>query len=384
MSGWIDPKMNGRIRPFELDDCEAVKDLCDWAWWFKRSPEGWRWLTGGAPGTPHDATAPAGWVCETTDVEVRAFLGNFLQRFDYRGEVFLGASLHTLLVHPDVRGASRDLLRRFAGQQAAFVRYTFNANDRSAPIYRHFDMHPWPQELSRVKYLWRTDWPGVVSERALRWVHGLSSGASRPRGERFETARVWTGVFGPCEPGVTPIPVGDIDERFDRLWDRLRLDCRLLAWRDAATLRWRCSDPDLTREPLLLAYETDGELAGYLFAFFSKGSEVERPALEIIDLIATEAVESVALPAMIRSLLRSARAMGASRVRLPFVSPKLDALLSEFAAARRVYAYDHCHLRWIGPGGPEFLGAWYATPFDGDYSFCLRPPPRIAATRAAA
>lgn len=377
--------MNDRIRPFELRDSAAVKDLCDWAWWFKRSPEGWRWLTAGAPGAPHDATAPAGWVCESASGEVRGFLGNFLQRFDYRGETFLGASLHTLLVHPDVRGASRDLLRRFAGQEAAFVRYTFNANDRSAPIYRHFDMHPWPRELSRVKYLWRTDWPGVVTERALRWVHGLSAdAASRGRGERFETERVWTGGFGRCEPGVTPMPVGGIDARFDRLWDRLRADGRLLAWRDAETLRWRCADPDLTREPLLLAYHEDGELAGYLLAFFSKGSEVERPALEIIDVVATAAVEARAVPALIRSLLGSARGLGAARVRLPFVSPRLDALLGDFAAARRVYGYDHCHLRWIGPGGPDFLDAWYATPFDGDYSFCLRPPPLPAARQAAA
>ena len=81
--------MNDRIRPFELRDSAAVKDLCDWAWWFKRSPEGWRWLTAGAPGAPHDATAPAGWVCESASGEVRGFLGNFLQRFDYRGETFL-------------------------------------------------------------------------------------------------------------------------------------------------------------------------------------------------------------------------------------------------------------------------------------------------------
>lgn len=372
--------MTARVRPFDLGDCDAVKGLCEWAWWYRRSPAGWRWLTDGAPGAGFTEAMPAGWVAETGAGEVRGFLGNFLQRFDYRGDTLIGASLHTLLVHPEVKGASRDFLRRFAAQDAAFVRYTFNANDRSAPIYRHFDMKPWPETLSRVKYIWRTDWPGVVSERALRWVHGFT----RPTGERFGDPRVWTGDIGRCEPGVTPVPLAQIDERFDRLWDRLRQDGRVLAWRDAATLRWRCADPDLTRAPLLLAYETDGRLDGYLLAFFSKGSEVERPALEIIDLIATEASEATAIPALIRTLLGSARGLGAARVRLPFVSPRLDALLGAFQGARRVYDYDHCHLRWGEAATPELRDAWYATPFDGDYSFCLRPPPLMAAHQAAA
>ncbi len=377
--------MIDRVRPFVMADSGAVAALCDWAWWYQRSAAGWRWLTEGQPGAPFSDTMPAGWVCETDGGEVRGFLGNFLQPFDYRGEALVGATLHTLLVHPQVRGASRDLLRRFAGQDAAFVRYTFNANDRSAPIYRHFDMQPWPEALSRVKYVWRTDWTGVVSERALRWMHGLGGdSAARPTIEHFEDGRVWTGVIGQCEPGVADLGAGGIDARFDRLWDRLRADGRLLARRDAATLRWRCADPDLTRTPVILTYEDADGLAGYLMAFFSKGSEVERPALEIIDLIAVQQSEVVAIPAMIRTLLRSARALGAARVRLPFVSPGLEALMAPFRSARRVYPFDHCHLRWSASAPAELASAWYATPFDGDYSFCLRPPPLIAARQAAA
>lgn len=373
--------MTRGVRPFELGDSEAVQRLCDWAWWYPRSHEGWRWLTSGAPGVGDDASAPTGWVYETDADGVLAFLGNFRQRFDYRGDTLVGASLHTLLVDPRVKGASRDLLRRFAAQDSAFVRYTFNANDRSAPIYKHFDMQPWPESLSRVKYAWSADWPAVASERAVRWLHGISG--VRGSGERFTNPRVWTGVITRCEPGVVALPVAEIDERFDVLWARLRQDGRLLAWRDAATLRWRCADPDLTRLPVMLAFQQDGVLAGYLLAFFSKGSEVERPALEIIDLIATAETEAVALPAMLRTLLGSARGLGAARVRLPFVSPRLDALLGGFASARRVYGHDHCHLRWNEDVSPEMRDAWFATPFDGDYSFCLRPPPLLVTERAA-
>lgn len=373
--------MNRGVRPFVLDDSEAVQRLCDWAWWYPRSREGWQWLMSGAPGVGFSDANPAGWVYETRDDGVLAFLGNFLQRFDYKGDTLVGATLHTLLVDPRAKGASRDLLRRFAGQDTTVVRYTFNANDRSAPIYKHFDMQLWPESLSRVKYAWKADWSAVASERALRWFHGLAGG--RGSGERFTDARVWTGAITRCEPGVFALPVTEIDERFDALWTQLRQDGRLLAWRDAETLRWRCSDPDLTRLPVMLGFEQDGVLAGYLLAFFSKGSEVERPALEIIDLIATAEREAVAIPALVRTLLGSARDLGAARVRLPFVSPRLDALLGGFATARRGYGHDHCHVRWNEDAPPELRDAWFATPFDGDYSFCLRPPPLLAAERAA-
>lgn len=375
--------MEFRVRPFELRDGEAINALSDWAWWHPRSLESWRWLAEGAPGVAEADVGPVGWVAEGEN-GVQASVGNFIQRFALGDRVIYAATGHSLLVHPKMRGASRDLLRRFAGQQEPFARYTFNANDKSAPLYKHFAMHAWPQALSAVKYVWRTDWTGVASERALRWFNGLSGhAASRTHGEHFLSQRPWTGHIGWRAPGVFPIKLEAIDERFDDLWARLREDGRMLAFRDAATLRWRCADPDLTCAPVMLGYEADGELAGYLLAFFSKGSEVERPALEIIDLIATRAHEAAAIPALVRTLLQSASALGAARVRLPAVGPEMDRLLAPFASARQVYDHDHCHVRWADGVDEEMKNAWFITPYDGDYSFCLRPPPRPAAVKAA-
>ncbi|MES2034968.1 MAG: N-acetyltransferase [Pseudomonadota bacterium] len=376
--------MDFRVRPFDLKDHKAVNALCDWAWWPSRSLESWAWLTAGTPGLD-SATGPVGWVCED-EHGVEAFLGNFSQRFWQGDETFLGATGHTLLVNPRMRGAGRDLLRRLANQDDRFARYVFNANDRSAPMYQHHAMNPWPEPLASVKYVWRTDWTGVASERALRWFNGLSGhAASRRGGERFNSDRLWSGGLTWLADGVSEIPMSGVDDAFDRLWDRLRQDGRLLASRDAASLRWRCADPDLTRAPLMLGFEADGELAGYLLAFFSKGSEVERPALEIVDLIALRDHEARAVPALVQTLIGSARALGAARVRLPMVNPRMDELLSgPFAVARRTYGHNHCHVRWAPEVEDDLKAAWFATPYDGDYSFCLRPPPRPALVRVAA
>lgn len=370
--------MGFSIRPFELADFDAINALCHWAWWPPRSREGWRWLIGGS-----SPEAPSGWVAER-DGQVGAFVGNFVQRFAHGDQVLIAATGHSLLVHPDMRGASRDLLRRFAGQSGVFACYTFNANDRSAPLYKHFAMYPWPEPTSAVKYVWRTDWTGVASERALRWLNGLTGhAASRAEGERFVSARPWTGDIGWRAPGVIHVRPDEIDDRFDDLWRRLRASGRLLAWRDAASLRWRCADPDLTCAPVLLAHQDGQGIDGYLLAFFSKGSEVERPALEIIDLIAVPDREAAVVSALIRTLLGSARRLGAARVRLQMVSPAMEALLEPFSWARQTYAHDHCHVRWAEDATPELRAAWAPTPLDGDYSFCLRPPPRPAAIAAA-
>ncbi len=371
--------MDFTIRPFELGDHEAVNRLCNWAWWPQRSAEGWRWLAEGPPGALNDGeTGPSGWVCES-EKGVLAFVGNCVQRFAFEDRTFAGATGHTLLVDPRLRGASRDMLRRFVRQPNRFARYTFNANDRSAPLYKHFGMHPWPEGLSAVKYVWRTDWTGVASERALRWFNGLSGhSGSRDGGERFLSDRPWTGSVGWRAPGVRQMALSEIDGRFDRLWAELRGDGRLLAFRDAASLRWRCSDPDLSCPPILLGYEVGGRLAGYLLAFFSKGSEVERPAMEIIDLVALRSVEMTAISALLRTLLLSARRFGAARVRLQTVNPELDQVLAPFALAKRQYRHNHCHIHWGEDTDERMKQAWFATPYDGDYSFCLRPPPKPA------
>jgi GNAT superfamily N-acetyltransferase len=368
--------LNFSLRPFTLDDAPAVNRLCDWAWWPQRSLDGWRWLAEGPPGArDSDDPGPAGWVCERQG-EVVAFIGNFVQRFHHGDQVFRGASGHTFLARPDARGAGRMLLRALAEQQGRFAVYLFNANAVSASHYRHYGLDPWPEPIDRVKYSWWVDLPGVISERVLWKVSGLRGFEGvRGKGERFISDRLRRGEVTRLRPGVRLLNPADIDARFDELWAGLRQDGRLLAARDAASLRWRFEDPDLTRRPLLLGYEVDGVLAGYLLAYFAKQTEIERPSIDIVDIVALASHEAAAAPALVQTLVDNARAHGAVRVRLQTVSPRLDEILAVMPGARRVLTHGHCHARFAPDMDPAAIAAWQATPFDGDYSFCLRPPP---------
>lgn len=359
------------LRPFRLTDTGAVTDLCDWAWWPGRSAEGWRWLMTGPSGSA--LQGPAGWVIER-EGEVVAFVGNFIQHLWWRGARFDIATGHSLLVRPDARGLSRHLLKTFVEQQA-LARYTFNCNALSAPLYGRYGMEPWPGELAGVKFVWRVDPVRVLTERVVWGLEQRRGFAGARAGERFCPARLWDPRPTGWGPGVRQLEAGDIGDAFDRFWASLVEEDRPVATRDAAALRWRFADPDLTRAPLLLGYEADGELAGYLLAFFSKMTQIEFPTLEIVDLVALRGHEGRAIPALVTSLVRGARSLGAARVRLSMVNPRLEPLVSGVAGARRIRAHDHAHVRFAETAPAELRADWYATPFDGDHSFCVRPPP---------
>ena len=130
------------LRHFHLSDAPGVNRLHRAVWWPERSPEGWRWLDENPARQALDA--PSGWVIEDSDGAPAAFLGNFVQRF-WRGDRLLyGATGFSIIVPPDHKGRSRDLIQAFVAQPGCFALYTLNANARSSPLYQRFGMTAWP------------------------------------------------------------------------------------------------------------------------------------------------------------------------------------------------------------------------------------------------
>ncbi|RYF94392.1 MAG: N-acetyltransferase [Caulobacteraceae bacterium] len=362
------------LRPFTLADAPAVNALCDQVWWPTRSLAGWRWMMDGPPGgRPAGEAATGGWVCEQ-DGEVRAFLGNSIQRFDWLGAALYGSTGHTLVADPRAKGAARRLLRALVNQQNRFAVYTFNANALSSGFYRHYAMTPWPNATHAVKYSWRTDLAGVAAER-LTWKLSRLTGleAARAGPERFMRAVPARRLRLPAS--VTALSVQDIGPAFDALCADVVATGLCVARRDAATLRWRLTDPDNTRAPILLAYEEDGRLAGYLLAQFAKQTQLDQVTLEIIDLFALPRRSVRAIPTLVGTLVANARRLGAVRVRMQTISPDMDQLLRQTPGARRQITHGHCHTRFYGQDALQVSGDWRPTPYDGDYGLVLRPPP---------
>lgn len=108
-------------------------------------------------------------------------------------------------------------------------------------------------------------------------------------------------------------------------------------------------------------------------AAMAKGSAIDPPFLEILDLQVLDG-EAEAAPALVRVLIDNARALGAAKVRLQVVSPRLLNQLGPLAdSARREGGWGHCHVRFAADAPDPAL--WSPTSYDGDYAVCLREPP---------
>lgn len=363
------------IRPMYASDMTAVNALHRQVWWPERSPANWAWLNANPARQALDA--PAGWVIDC-DGEAAAFVGNFIQRFWRGDEALFGATGFSIIVPPDQRGRSRDLMRAFLDQPDCFAHYTLNANALSSPMYQRYRMLPWPPAVHDVKLAWIIDPGACLYARGLRSLVDHAPRAIELMGEqltplpRLRPQARWRRALARLPDGVEPL--ADLSDASDyaRFWTALRAEGRLIADRSPATLRWRLSDPDLTTTPVTLAYRHGGAITGYALAMLNKLSPIEPPVLEIIDLVALD-LDPAAVQALTLGLRRLAPALGAAKLRLQALSPELlQALGPQAARARDEGGWGHCHVAFA-PGMDS--AGWRPTPFDGDYSFCLRPLP---------
>lgn len=362
------------VRRFRPSDVSGVNRLHRNVWWPERSPDGWRWLDENPARRALDA--PAGWVVEAADGGPAAFLGNFIQRFWSDDRPLYGATGFSVIVPPDQRGRSRDLIGAFVAQPGCFARYTLNANARSSPLYQRFGMVPWPAQTHALKLSWIINPAACLYSRGLRTLVAREPRAARWLGEQLLPAR------RAARPSDTPRladGVAVLDDLSDaspyaRFWSSLRDQGRLTADRSPAMLRWRLSDPDLTVQPLHLVRRLRGEITGHALALLGKGNSIEPLTLEILDLEALDR-DRPAIPALAAALLQLAPALGAAKVRLQVVTENTLRDLGDLARrARREGGWGHCHVAFTP--GVEGADDWRPTPFDGDYAFCVRPVPK--------
>lgn len=367
------------VRRFRPADVHAVNQLHRDVWWPERSVEGWRWLEENPARRALDA--PAGWVIETADGGPAAFLGNFVQRFWIGERPLYGATGFSIIVPPDCRGRSRDLIETFIRQPGCFARYTLNANARSSPLYKKHGLVPWPTRTHGLKLSWIINPAACLYSRGLRSLVAREPRAARWLGEQMTPRRRQDRPADRAAPADGVSELADLSDAspYAAFWAALRDQGRLIADRSPATLRWRLSDPDLSVRPLHLVRRTGSEITGHALALLGKGSSIEPPVLEIIDLEALDR-DRAAVPALVAALLRLAPRLGAAKVRLQVVNQATFEALGDLTRrARREGGWGHCHVAFTpGPQGADVAGDWRPTPFDGDYSFCIRPlPPRL-------
>lgn len=320
-----------------------------------------------------------GWVVTDDRDQPAAMLGNFVQRFRLGSRRLHGATGFSLIVPPARKGASRGLIRAFLAQPELFARYTFNANARSAPLYKLFGFEPWPDATHDLKLSWIVDRLACAQGRALRHLLGRISAETAARlGERLLNPRLVRPQALRLPADIKPLRDLSDGSPYAAFWRALSQEERLLADRSPEVLRWRLADPDLTTPPVLLACAQEGRIVGVAQALMTKTSLIEPPCLDILDLIALQDAPD-AVARLARCLVDNARGLGAAKVRLQTVNPALLRALGDLGVqARREGGWGHCHAI---VDDPALATVWAPTPFDGDYGVCSRPAPLPRARR---
>jgi len=358
------------VREIGVADHGGINALWESVWWPARSEAGWRWLE--ANPVLRERAAPQGWVLTDAQGGIKVVLGAVAQRF-WRGDYcFYGLTGHSLVVSPDRRGASRHMIDRIIRQSGFFACYTLNANILSHRLYGRFGFVSHPPATAHVRLAWVIDPAACLIGNALRHVLARRPALARRAGERLMPRRLWRESALVLPAGVSPLT--GFDQAYDRFWQNLKGEGRLIADRGPEIQRWRLGDPDQNLRPLTFKYERNGEIAGYACAMFAKENPIEPLVLEIIDLAALAGAPE-AIPALMAALLAAARTRGAAKLRLAMVSPRLLEQLGAYArTARREGGWTHAHVH-LSADAPD-IADWAPTPFDGDLFMSLRTPPR--------
>lgn len=375
-------KMKHEIRPIRMEDAADISALLDWAWFPQRSEESWRWLCR-TPRSQTTRSIPVGYVVEDDDGRVAGVFGLFAQDYVSPEGSVSGGTGHTLVVHPRIRGASRPLIDAVLDQPSLFAVTVLNANDLAAPIYLRHGMTPMPEGRGDLSLVWITDPIALLAERAARVSKAKLNKDDRPSVERFLHPRLFETDLVRLGDRILALGPTDLDARIDTFWTALAAEGRLTARRDVASMRWRMSNPDRTRDPILLAWMEGSEIGGLLLADISKVTQIDAPTLEIIDLVALEHCAHQAAPDLVTALIRNASRLGCARVRLSVVTATMEQRLASVQGARKRRGHVHGHVL-TRPGSEAMIRDWRLTPYDGEYGFCLRYPPHLQVQNRAA
>ena len=358
------------IRPFTLADAEAVSALHKAVWWPARSMESWRWLLSNPA---HPADTPFGWVAASADGP-QAFAGNLVQTLWRGGDAWRVATGYSLVVSANARGAARPLIRAVANQPGMAAVHTLNANAQAARLYRRMGFEAFPAGTSDVKLTWIVDPAAALLGRLTREIAVRRNYRGVLGNERLLNARLGRRLTR-FERGVEPLEDVSDDGPLGAFWARMKGQGRAVVDRSPATIRWRLANPDATTPPVVLAWRRDGAITGWLLAQVSKGSEIEVPILDVIDLAVLDD-DPEAIQALMTTVLKGARSIGAAKVRLQVVSPATLAALGTLATrARREGGWGHGYVQFAAGQADDMRREWSPTPFDGDHGVCLRHPP---------
>ena len=320
----------------------------------------------------HGSGVALGWVIEDKG-RIVGFFGNIPQVSYFDGQPVKVSSARAWAVHKDHRDQTPRLCETFFGQKGTDVVLISSASAPAGKRCLEFGGSPLPQPGYGEILYWVLDAGGFLRAGLRKkgyggmavWAGGILGAVALNAKMRLTGRR----PFAPLQD-VTPITVEEIDDAFDDLWARKLKEGpgRLLAARDAETLKWYFGLSQQSSETRVLCRRRGGRLEGYLVLVREDTPAIGLKRLKVADLfVAGDEADTV------NALLAGAYEYGLARRCHVLEVIGLPETLRDIAMSHKPYSRPM-------PAFPFFFKAlredlksplaaadgWYVTAYDGD------------------
>ena len=361
------------VRDARREDEKDVAALFRTAAWGDPSFDIWRRQYAENPATAGRRDVAFGWVVEAEGRAV-GFLRNVVHGYRYGDRDLVAAAASALVVEPEYRGYTLRLVGAFCKQRGVDLLLNSTAAPEAAKIFEFLKFSRMPQSEYDLSLYWVLRARGFL-EAALRkkGLPPLAAGAGSRVMAPALSAVLHMGRRRiacretPCEMMV--IDRAAIDERFDDLWKRrLEEGKRLLACRDAKTLRWHFP-PSNAAAPVVCAIG-NGRLLGYLVLLRRDSAHLRLRRSRVGDIFVERDDPSVIRQLMCEGARQAARD-GAVMLEVVGLPRSVRHVLREF---RPHTLPDRCWPFLYKTDDPELRAElpdeerWYAGLYDGDGS----------------
>jgi hypothetical protein len=318
---------------------------------------------------------PMGWVLEAQD-KVVGYLGNIPLRYHYGSQALIAVAGHGFVVEPAYRAMAMRLNSAFYRQVSVDLYLTTTAIEAVGKIARAFKCDALPQEdydtvlfwvlqpypfaravMKKLEFGPITSYIGgtfvslaLASDKILRsrWPHRTNTSLS-----------------------LKQIRTNEIGDDFEQLWlTKLAGKPRLLANRDAATLRWHFQTPDDPGETCVFCCYKKGVLVGYTVMRTDPNQANVLRRSTIADTLAiADDPEIVRL--LWTAAYEHAKHVGSHVLEILGFPRNIRQACCGWHPYRRSYPACPFYYKAADPLLQSTLsngGAWYASPFDGDTS----------------
>ena len=364
------------VRQVELSDVTGVSELTESAGWGPTTLASWNRLWSDNPATATGSFAK-GWVLEDAG-RIVGYVCNVARLYRFGGATLRAASAGGLVVLPEFRGLSLQLLLQYAKQSSVDLLLNTTAATHVSKISEFLKYERIPQPEYDVSLYWvlesREFLTAALRKRHNRphldrWAGAVLSPLAELYVRRRHRIRH---VLPPPDVTISVIEPSQIGQAFDLLWDRSAAGAdRLLAIRTSEALRWHFARRSDTEWPFVVTASVGPRLAGYVAVVKQDAPHLGLMRARFGDVFVPGEEDARLLPALLAAAIREATLRGASMIELIGFPQSVRAVartLNPFELRSESWPFFYRVTDSVLHARLAQESVWYASLYDGDGS----------------